>query len=201
MRKLHLGLLGAVLLVMAWSMVQPHDWFTWGLETFPAFIALGVMAYSYRSFPLTDLLYALIAMHCIVLFVGGHYTYAEVPAFNWLRDAWHLSRNHYDRVGHFMQGFVPALVTRELLLRKTNLHSGKWLAAIVVFSCLGISASYELLEWLVAVFTGEAADAFLGTQGDAWDTQKDMGMALLGAISAVTFFGNWHNRQLVKVRG
>jgi putative membrane protein len=191
--------LAIVSLVAAWSAIGPRDRFTWWLEVSPALIAIALLAYTYQSFRFTNLLYGLIGLHCIVLFVGGHYTYAEVPLFNWLRDTFHLARNHYDRLGHFVQGFVPAMVARELLLRKTPLQAGKWLAAIIVLSCLGISASYELFEWRVAVATGTAADAFLGTQGDPWDTQEDMFMALCGAVTALAALSRWHSRLLAKI--
>jgi putative membrane protein len=160
---------------------------------------MALLAAYYRRFTLTNLLYTLIAMHCVILFIGGHYTYAEVPLFNWLRDEFHLSRNYYDRVGHFVQGLVPAMVARELLLRTSPMKPGKWLFAIIVLGCLGISAAYELIEWQVSVNTGEGADAFLGTQGDIWDTQKDMAMAFLGAICALLSLGRAHDRALQKL--
>lgn len=191
-----LFLLVMLAIVAAWSAVAPHDYLTWALETFPVFIALGLLLATYASFPLTDMAYVLIALHGVVLLVGGHYTYAEVPAFNWLRDEFHLSRNHYDRVGHFVQGFVPAIIGRELLLRTSPLKPGKWLFAIIVLGCTGISALYELLEWQVSVWSKEAGNAFLATQGDIWDTQKDMALALIGAVSALLLLGTWHDRQL-----
>jgi putative membrane protein len=163
-------------------------------------IAFAILAATRKSFPLTPLVYWLILAHSIVLMVGGHYTYAEVPLFDWLKEPLGWSRNNYDKVGHFMQGFVPALVTRELLLRRTPLLRGGWLNVIVVATCLAISALYELIEWQVAVGTGEAADAFLGTQGDPWDTQKDMATALVGAIVAVVALGRVHDRQLAADR-
>jgi putative membrane protein len=138
--------------------------------------------------------------HGLILLVGAHYTYAEVPLFNWLRDAWDLSRNHYDRVGHFAQGFVPAIVARELLIRTSPLAAGRWLFAVVTLSCLGISAAYELVEWAAAASTGEAATAFLATQGDIWDTQKDMALALVGAIAAQVTLGRTHDRQIAALR-
>ncbi len=182
--------------VAFWSAMDPNDWFTWGLETFPAFIAVVLLMATYNRFPLTNLLYPLIALHGAILFIGAHYTYAQVPVGNWARDAFHLSRNHYDRIGNFFQGFVPALVGRELLLRQTLLKPGKWLAAIIILGCLGISACYELLEWRVAVNNGEAADAFLGTQGDPWDTQGDMATALVGACVALLLLSRTHDRLL-----
>src|ERR1035437_1917723 len=160
--------------VFVWSAVGCHDVFTWALEVAPAVIGITVLALTYRRFQLTSLVYTLIALHAIVLFVGGHYTYAQMPVFNWIRDAFHLSRNYYDRLGHFFQGFVPALIVREFLLRRTTLKRGLLLSFLTLCVCMAISAWYELFEFLVAEFTGSAADAFLGTQGDPWDTQWDM---------------------------
>jgi putative membrane protein len=193
-------LFAVVMSIALWSGVNPHDRFTWILETFPAFLAIGILFATRRKFYFTDLAYSLIALHCVVLLVGGHYTYTEVPLFNWLRDDFNLARNYYDRVGHFVQGFVPAMVARELLLRTSPLTSGKWLFVIIVLSCLGISAWYEIFEWGVATLTGEAADSFLGTQGDIWDTQKDMIMAFIGAISALITLSGWHDRTLEKIK-
>ncbi len=189
-------LLGGVLAVLAWSVVKPLDRATWLMEAAPVLVALPLLVLTHRRFPLTPLLAGLIALHAVVLLVGAHYTYAEVPPFNWLRDAYGLTRNHYDRVGHFMQGFVPAIVIRELLLRTSPLKQGKWLFAIIVFCCLGFSALYELSEWLAAVVMGSAADAFLGTQGDVWDTQWDMFMAGVGALCALLALGRAHDRKL-----
>jgi putative membrane protein len=152
-----------------------------------------------RRFPLTDLLYLLIWLHAVILLVGGHYTYAEVPVFNWLRDSFELQRNYYDRVGHFAQGFVPAMIAREILLRTSPLQPGKWLFFIVTCICLAISAGYEFVEWWVAVGTGSAAEAFLGTQGDVWDTQWDMFLAFCGAVVAQLTLSRLHGRQLAKL--
>lgn len=185
-----------VLVVFVWSAIRPHDYFTWLLEVFPAIIGIAVLAATYRSFRFTALVYVLIAAHAIILMVGGHYTYAEVPLFNWLRDELALGRNHYDRVGHFAQGFVPAMIVREVLLRKSPLKRGRWLFFIVVSICLAISAMYELFEWLVSEATGSAGDAFLGTQGDVFDTQKDMAMALAGAITSMVLLARLHDKQL-----
>lgn len=195
-QRLHLFLLVSVLVIALWSVIHPHDLFTWFLETFPAFIGLTVMAATYRRFPLTPLAYSVIAIHCVILFVGGHYTYAEVPLFNWVRDSFHLARNDYDRVGHFWQGFGPAIVAREVIIRTSALKKGKWLFFLVFCFCLALSASYELLEWRVAVGTGSAADAFLGTQGDPWDTQEDMATAAVGALVALLLLPKIHDRQL-----
>jgi putative membrane protein len=200
MHTLLTGLCTFGLLVLLWSAINPHDYFTWFLEVFPAIIALPILFFSYKKFPLTPLLYVLILIHAIVLMVGGHYTYAEVPLFNWLRDTFDLSRNYYDRVGHFAQGFVPAMIAREILLRKNVMKSGAWLFFIVCSICLAISACYEFVEWWVAVSSGTAAEAFLGTQGDVWDTQWDMFLALVGAICAQLFLKDLHDKQLVNLK-
>jgi putative membrane protein len=187
--------------VLVWSVIHPHDYFTWILEVFPALIALGILALTYPKFQFTTFVYSLITIHACILFVGGHYTYAEVPLGNWVRDHFHLGRNHYDRLGHFAQGFVPALVAREVLLRRKIVLRRGWLSFIVVSICLAISAAYELLEWRVSVATGSAGDAFLGTQGDPWDTQEDMATALVGAVVAVLGFSRWHDRCMDRVIG
>lgn len=197
-RRVHIALLAAFLVIFVWSLIHPHDVFTWFLETFPAMIGVVVLLATYRRFELTTLVYVLIWMHAVLLLIGGHYTYAEVPLFNCIRDAFHLSRNHYDRVGHFAQGFVPAMIAREFLLRRSPLQRGTLLAYIVVSICLAISAAYELFEFAVSVLTGSAGDAFLGTQGDIWDTQKDMLMALIGSIAALLTLSRWHDRQLAR---
>jgi putative membrane protein len=189
-------LLLIVLAVFIWSAIRPHDYFTWILEVFPAIIGIGVLSATYRSFRFTTVVYVLIVAHAIILMIGGHYTYAEVPAFNWIRDELALSRNHYDRLGHFAQGFVPAMIAREILLRKTTLKRGAWLSFIVQSICLAISALYELFEWAVSEATGSAGDAFLGTQGDVFDTQKDMAMALLGAITSLLALSKLQDAQL-----
>lgn len=176
-----------------------HDYFTWALEVFPAILALAALAITYRKFQFTTFVYLLITLHACILFVGGHYTYAEVPLFNWVRDHFHLARNDYDRVGNFAQGFVPALVAREVLLRQKIVLRRGWLFFIVLSICLAVSAAYELLEWRVAVATGSAADAFLGTQGDPWDTQEDMATAVIGALSALLLFSRWHDRLISRM--
>lgn len=183
-----------------WSLIHPRDYFTWFLEVFPIFIALPILFYTYKKFPLSNLLYVLILLHAIILMVGGHYTYAEMPIFNWLRDTFDLGRNYYDRLGHFAQGFVPAMVAREILLRKQVVKQGAWLFFIVSCICLSISACYEFVEWWVAVSTGESSDAFLGTQGDVWDTQWDMLFALIGSIAAQLSLLNFHDKQLNEMR-
>jgi putative membrane protein len=182
--------------VFVWSAIRPHDYFTWFLETVPAMMGLVILVATYRRFPLTPLLYTLICVHAIILCVGGHYTYAEVPLFNWLRDVTHTVRNNYDKLGHFVQGFVPAILAREVLLRRTTLCRGGWLFYIVTSICLGFSAAYELFEWGMAVWSGSAADAFLGSQGDPWDTQSDMLMALIGAVTSQILLRRLHDKQL-----
>lgn len=183
-----------------WSAVHPLDRLTWWLEVAPVLIALPVLIFTYKRFAFTRLAYVLMLIHALILLVGGHYTYAEVPLFNWLRDAFDLSRNYYDRIGHFAQGFVPAIVAREVLLRRSPLVSGRWLFFIVCCVCLSISAVYEFIEWWVAVYQGGAADAFLGTQGDVWDTQWDMFLALLGAVSAQVLLVQAHDKQMVQMQ-
>ena len=197
-RPLHLALLAAVLGVLAWSGLAPHDRLTWWLEVAPALLGLAALAVSWRRFRLTDLALTLIALHMILLCVGGKYTYALVPLGDWVRDALHLARNHYDRLGHFAQGVVPAIVAREIILRRRVLAKRGWLPFLVVSICLAISATYELVEWLVALQSKEAADSFLGTQGDPWDTQEDMATALLGACAALLTLSRWHDAQIEK---
>lgn len=179
-----------------WSAIQPYDYFTWLLEVAPAAIAFVVLAVTHRSYPLTPLSYYLILAHCIVLIIGGHYTYAHVPWFDTLREMTNGSRNNYDKVGHFFQGFVPAIVFRELIIRQNIIPRKRWQPLFVVCACLAVSAVYELIEWGVALCSGESADEFLGTQGYAWDTQSDMGYALLGACIALALLSTTHNRQI-----
>ena len=183
-------------LALLWSVINPKDYLTWFLEVFPALIAVAVMLATRTRFPLTPLLAVLILAHCIILMVGGHYTYAEVPLFDWLGKVFGWQRNNYDKLGHFAQGFVPALAAREILIRKKVVSTPAWRNFLIVSFCLGFSAFYELIEWRVAVESGEAADAFLGTQGDVWDTQSDMAWALGGAVAALALLGRLHNRQL-----
>jgi len=194
------ALLAIFFAVFVWSLIHPHDYPTWFLEVFPAMIGLMVMAVTYRRFPLTTMLYVLILLHAIVLMVGGHYTYAEVPLGNWARDHFHLARNHYDRVGHFMQGFVPAMVAREVLLRNRVLRRGGWLNFLVFSVCMMISAMYELLEFAVAKASGSGAVAFLATQGDIWDTQEDMLLCLIGTLVSLLLLSRWHDRAMEKLR-
>jgi len=193
---LPLSLLAVVSVALVASGIGPYDRLTWLLEVLPVLIAAPLLIVTWRSFPLTQLAYVLIAIHALVLILGGHYTYARVPLGFWMQDAFDLSRNHYDRVGHLMQGFSPAIVIRELLLRTSRLAPGKWLFALVLFSVLGVSATYEFTEWWAALAGGEAADAFLGTQGDVWDTQWDMLLAGCGAIAAQVLLSRLHDRQL-----
>ena len=184
MSRTNAALLVLFFAVLVWSAVRPHDYFTWSMEVFPAIVGILLIAATHRRFPLTPLLLILLTLHAVILMVGGHYTYAEVPLGFWMERAFHLARNDYDRIGHFAQGFVPAIAAREILLRRGVVRGRGWLYAIVVLICLGISAAYELLEWATALATGGRADAFLGTQGDPWDTQEDMGTALVGAMVA-----------------
>jgi putative membrane protein len=197
-KNLHVALLVSFLVILVWSVIRPKELFTWFLESVPAMLGAVILLATYRHFELTTLVYVLIWLHAIILVVGGHYTYAEVPLGDWVRDAFHLSRNHYDRLGHFAQGFVPAMIAREFLLRRSPLTRGKLLAYVIVSICLAISAAYELLEFGVSMLTGSAGDAFLGTQGDIWDTQKDMLMALVGSITALLTLSYWHDRQLAR---
>jgi putative membrane protein len=178
------------------SAIAPHDRAVWWLEVLPVVIALPILGWTHERFPLTWLAYALLSVHAIILVVGGHYTYARVPFGFWLQDVLDLSRNPYDRIGHVAQGFVPAIVAREILLRCTPLRPGGWLFVIVVMVCMAISVSYEFLEWWAALLSGETADAFLATQGDVWDTQWDMFLATLGAIASLLLFSRLHDRIL-----
>ncbi len=184
---------------LVWSAINPKDYTIWLLEVFPAMLGAGVLAATYRSFRLTGLVYGLILLHCIVLMIGGHYTYAEVPLFDSVREWLGFQRNNYDKIGHFLQGFVPVLVAREIFIRKAIVVPGGWLNFLAVCFCLAFSAFYELIEWQVALFSDEAADAFLGTQGYIWDTQSDMGFALVGAVLAIVFLGRVHDRQILKL--
>ncbi len=187
--------------MLIWSGHAPKDRFTWFLEVLPALVAAAVLLYTYRSFRLTPLLYLLILVHSVILMVGGHYTYAEVPLFDWISEQMGWARNNYDKLGHFAQGFVPAMVAREITIRLDVFRSARWRDFFIVSFCLGFSAFYELIEWWVALATGEGAEAFLGTQGYVWDTQSDMALALIGAISALVLLGRLHDRQLERLNG
>ena len=189
--------LGLFFSVLIWSGINPKDQFTWFLEVLPAIIGVVIMLGTYKQFKLTPILYWFILAHCIVLMVGGHYTYAEVPLFDNLFGS---ERNNYDKVGHFFQGFVPALLAREILLRKKVVNGRGWLITFVISVCLAFSAFYELIEWWVAVLSGENAEAFLGTQGYVWDTQSDMGLALFGAICSLLVLSKVHDKQLKNVK-
>jgi putative membrane protein len=195
----HLLLLLGVAAVFVWSGWRPADQMTWWLEIFPGLAGLIILAATYHRFRFTTLCYTLIALHISVLCVGGHYTYAHVPLFDWLRPIFGWHRNHYDRLGHFFQGFVPAMITREIFLRLKILNRTGWLPFLVGSVCLAISALYELVEWVTALIGGSGAAAFLGTQGDVWDTQEDMFTALIGAICALLFFSRIQDRAIARL--
>ena len=200
-RTLRLSISAALLLgILVSSGIAPYDRLTWALEVFPAAIALVLMVATYRRFPLTTLLYACIFLHCLVLILGGVYTYAHVPLGFQIADLFHLTRNPYDKIGHFFQGFVPALVAREILVRGAYVNGRRMLNFLITCVVLAISAFYELIEWWVALLAGQGADEFLGTQGYVWDTQSDMLLALIGAIVALAFFSSWHDRQLARLK-
>ena len=182
--------------VLIWSAISPHDYFTWFLEVLPALIGFVVLVLTYKKFKLTNLTYILILIHCIILMVGGHYTYAKVPLFDWIKELFDLSRNNYDKVGHLAQGFIPAIIAREIFIRNNIINSRAWRNFLVVCVCLALSAFYELIEWWVAELSGESAESFLGTQGYVWDTQSDMALALLGSIMALVFLTRLHDRQI-----
>ncbi len=188
--------IGIFVFVFVWSAISPYDLYTWFLEVFPAIIGFTVIAYTYKKFPLTPLAYVLILIHCIILMVGGHYTYAEVPLFNEIKELFNSSRNNYDKVGHFAQGFIPAIIAREIMIRKKVINGKFWRAFLIVCFCLAFSAFYELIEWWVALLSGKSAEAFLGTQGYVWDTQSDMGFALLGAVLSLLLLSKLHDKQL-----
>jgi putative membrane protein len=193
------SLLALVAAALVASGLRPYDRLTWLLEVLPVLVAAPLLVATFRRFPLTPLVYWLVALHALVLILGGHYTYARVPLGFWMQDWFDFTRNHYDRIGHLMQGFAPAIVVRELLLRTTPLAPGRWLFAIILFTVLGVSATYELIEWWTALASEEAATAFLGTQGDVWDTQWDMFLAGCGAIAAQLLLARRHDRQLAVV--
>jgi putative membrane protein len=182
--------------VLAWSAIAPADRLTWWLEVMPAILGFFILAFTRRRYPLTELLYVLILIHAIILMVGGHYTYAEVPAGDWLRDWVGGTRNNYDKLGHLAQGFIPAMIAREILLRNKVVEHKAWLAYLVICVVLSFSAFYELIEWWAALLSEEAADAFLGTQGYVWDTQSDMFWALAGGILALLTLSRWHDKQI-----
>src|SRR3954466_3867430 len=191
-----LVLLGIIAAVFVWSGISPRDRFTWVLEVFPVILGLPLLIYVYPRFRLTPLVYTLIAVHAIILMVGGKYTYAEVPFGFWIQRTFGFARNHYDRIGHFAQGFVPAIVAREVFIRQSPLRGSRWLPFVVICFCLAFSAFYELIEFWTALATGGAAEAFLGTQGDPWDTHVHKMFALIGALGALLLLSRWHDRQL-----
>lgn len=185
---------------LAWSAINPEDYFTWFLEVVPALFAVVVLAATCKRFPLTRLAYVLILIHCLILMVGGHYTYAKVPLFDWMKDVFDLQRNNYDKVGHFAQGFIPAIVAREIIIRKKIVNGSFWISFFSVCFCLAFSAFYELIEWWVALLSGASAEAFLGTQGYVWDTQSDMALALLGSIASLILLHGLHDRQINRIQ-
>ncbi len=195
-RAAYLAVLGVAAIGLVLSGIQPHDRLTWWLEVAPVLIAVPVLAWTRTRFTLTPLAYLLIAIHAAILMLGARYTYALVPLGDWLRDLFDLARNPYDRIGHFAQGFVPAIIAREVLLRRSPLRPGRWLFFIVSAICLALSACYEFIEWWTALIGGGSAEQFLGTQGDIWDTQWDMFLALCGSILAQLCLGRWHDRQM-----
>lgn len=194
-----LGLLIALAVVLVWSWMGAYDRMTWWLEAFPALIAVPLLMATHKRFPFTTLAYILIAVHASILLVGAHFTYERVPLFDWVRTLFHLARNDYDKIGHLAQGFVPAIVAREVLIRLRVVERRGWLPFLVMSICMAISACYELVEWGVAVVEGSGADAFLGTQGDPFDTQSDMFCALIGAAAAQILLTHLHNRQIVRL--
>ena len=192
--------LGSFWGVLIWSVLDPKDTFTWFLEVVPALIGFVLIVMTYKKFPLTPLLYTLILIHMVVLMVGGHYTYAEVPLFDTIKELFHQTRNNYDKVGHFMQGFMPAILAREILIRRFIVTASKlWLHYIILSMVLAFSVFYELVEWWVALATGDNAEAFLGTQGYIWDTQSDMMYALIGGIVSLVLLSHWHDKQLKRI--
>ena len=199
MNKTITGYIAIFFVTLIASAIHPKEYFTCFLEVSPAIIGLIIMAATYKRFAFTNFTYGLILLHCIILFIGGHYTYAEVPLFDWIRDTFHQSRNNYDKVGHFAQGFVPAAIIRELFIRKKVIANPAFFAFIIVAICLAISAAYEWIEWGVSLCTGEGGDAFLGTQGDIWDTQSDMLFATIGAITMVLLLGKSQDRAIARL--
>ncbi len=202
--KNHAGNLALLLLcifipLFMLSAIRPHDYFTWFMEVFPTIIVVAILVPTYRRFRLTNLVYLAIFIHALILIRGGHYTYAEEPIFNWLRDTFAMKRNYYDRLGHFAQGFVPALVAREIISRTSPVKKNGWLFFLTFCVCMTITSLYELLEWQTAVWTGTAADAFLGTQGDVWDTQWDMALCLLGALTALITLSRFHSKKIAEL--
>lgn len=197
--KLHFSLLIVFIIASIASYIGCKEVFTWFLECIPAFLGVIVLLVSYKSFRFSDFTYWMILIHCLILIIGGHYTYAEVPLFDWIKEVFNQSRNNYDKVGHFAQGFVPALIIREIFIRKNVVNGKNWLGFIAVSIALAISALYELIEWFVSINTGESGDAFLGTQGDIWDTQSDMLTAFIGAIIAIVLFSKIQQKSIARL--
>jgi len=197
--KLIYTLLGLTLLLLIWSAINPFEYFTWFLEVLPAVIGVIILILTFHKFRFTNFVYTLIFIHCAILIIGGHYTYAEVPLFDWIQETFNQTRNNYDKVGHFAQGYVPAMITRELLIRKSVVNTTSWLNFIVVCIAMAISVTYEFIEWAVSIGTGDGGDAFLGTQGYIWDTQSDMLYATIGAIIALIMFGRYHLSKIKKM--
>jgi putative membrane protein len=182
------------------SAIYPHDYFTWILEVFPAIIGFALLLITFKRFRFTYFAYAMILVHCYVLFIGGHYTYAQVPMFNWIKDVFHQSRNNYDKLGHFIQGFVPAIIVRELFIRLNIIIRKTWISFLTVCVCMSISVLYEFLEWFVSIISGQSGDSFLGTQGDIWDTQSDMLFATIGAICMILMLSKFHNKKISQLQ-
>jgi len=187
-------------IVFIWSSINPKDYFTWFLEVVPAIIALIILTFTYKNFKFTPLVYSLILIHSIILMVGGHYTYSEVPLFDFIKDVFNHDRNNYDKLGHFAQGFIPAMVAREIIIRKNIINIEAWRNFFIVCFCLGFSAFYELIEWWVAILSNDSANDFLGTQGYIWDTQSDMAWALFSSIIALILLRKYHDNQLKKFK-
>ena len=194
--RYELGLLVSLVLLLVWSGIRPHDRFTWVLEVFPILLGVPALILLYPRLRLTPLVYTLVWIHCLILMLGGHYTYAQVPLGFWMEDWFGFGRNHYDRIGHFAQGFIPAMLAREIFIRRSPLNGSRWLPFMVVCFCLAFSAFYELIEFWTALATGSAATDFLGTQGDPWDTQWDMMLALIGSIVSLLLLSRWQDRQI-----
>ncbi|OOG63143.1 DUF2238 domain-containing protein [Flavobacterium sp. A45] len=192
-------LLALFTLTLIWSIINPKEVFTCFLEIIPAIIGVLILTLTFKKFRFTNFTYTLILIHCIILFIGGHYTYAEVPLFDYIKDIFHQSRNNYDKVGHFAQGFVPAMIIRELFIRKEVIANQSFFNFIIISICLAVSAAYEWIEWLVSIITGDGGDAFLGTQGYVWDTQSDMLFATIGAIVALSLLSKAQDKQLIKI--
>ena len=197
--KFELALLVSMVLLLIWSGLDPHDRFTWWLEVAPILIGVPVLVWLYPKLRLTPLSYTLVWFHCLILMLGGHYTYARVPLGFWMEDAFGFTRNHYDRIGHFAQGFIPAMLAREIFIRRSPIGRGMWLPFLVLCFCLAFSAFYELTEFWTALSAGGAATDFLGTQGDVWDTQWDMQMALIGAVVSLVVLSRVQDRQLARM--